>query len=320
MLAGDISEPNLGVDAPTWQRLADTVDLIVHPAAHVNHVLPYSQLFGANVVGTAEMIRLAITTKLKPIHYISTMGVSAVADHIVDEDPDIRRAVPVCTVGDGYANGYGISKWASEVLLREVHDLCGLPIVVFRPGMILADSRYAGQLNVSDIFTRLLFSLVTTGIAPRSFYRKTRDGNRPHYEGLPVDFLADAIAAVGWQHGNGFDTYNTTNPYDDGVSLDTFVDWIMEIGHPIQRIDDSSDSVNRFETAMRALPERQRQESVLAVLDVYRRPADAVAEYPVPGHRFQAAVKKSGREIPHVLIELIEKYLADLKLLGVLSP
>ena len=319
VLAGDISEPNLGVDAPTWQRLADTVDLIVHPAAHVNHVLPYSQLFGANVVGTAEMIRLAITTKLKPIHYISTMGVSAVADHIVDEDPDIRRAVPVCTVGDGYANGYGISKWASEVLLREVHDLCGLPIVVFRPGMILADSRYAGQLNVSDIFTRLLFSLVTTGIAPRSFYRKTRDGNRPHYEGLPVDFLADAIVAVGWQHGNGFDTYNTTNPYDDGVSLDTFVDWIMEIGHPIQRIDDYSDWVNRFETAMRALPERQRQESVLAVLDVYRRPADAVAGSPVPGHRFQAAVEKSGREIPHVSIELIEKYLSDLKLLGVLS-
>ena len=49
----------------TWQRLADTVDLIVHPAAHVNHVLPYRQLFGPNVVGTAELIRLAITTRLK---------------------------------------------------------------------------------------------------------------------------------------------------------------------------------------------------------------------------------------------------------------
>ena len=80
-LAGDIGEPNLGLDDDTWRRLAETVDLIVHPAAHVNHVLPYSQLFGANVVGTAEMIRLAITDRLKPIHYISTMGVSAVARH-----------------------------------------------------------------------------------------------------------------------------------------------------------------------------------------------------------------------------------------------
>ena len=121
-------------------------------------MLPYSQLFGPNVLGTAELIRLAITTKLKPVHYISTMGVAAVADHIVDENSDIRTSVPVCTVGDGYANGYGIGKWASEVLMREAHDLCDLPIAVFRPGMILAHSRYAGQLNVPDIFTRLIFS------------------------------------------------------------------------------------------------------------------------------------------------------------------
>lgn len=170
VVAGDIGEPNFGLDDATWQRLTESVDLIVHPAAHVNHVLPYQQLFGPNVVGTAEVIRLAITAKLKPIHYISTMGVSAVAHQIVDEDTDIRRSVPACAVGDSYANGYGISKWAGEVLMREAHDLCGLPVAVFRPGMILADSRYAGQLNAPDIFTRLLFSLVATGIAPRSFY------------------------------------------------------------------------------------------------------------------------------------------------------
>jgi len=51
--------------------LADTVDLIVDPAALVNHVLPYSQLFGPNVVGTAELIRVALTTKRKPIAYVS---------------------------------------------------------------------------------------------------------------------------------------------------------------------------------------------------------------------------------------------------------
>ncbi len=68
--------------------------------------------------------------------------------------------------------------------MREAHDLCGLPIAVFRPGMILADSRHTGQLNVPDIFTRLLFSLVATGVAPRSFYCAVSvgDGRRPHYE------------------------------------------------------------------------------------------------------------------------------------------
>jgi fatty acid CoA ligase FadD9 len=40
VLAGDIGGPYLGLDNATWQRLSQTIDLIVHPAAHVNHVLP----------------------------------------------------------------------------------------------------------------------------------------------------------------------------------------------------------------------------------------------------------------------------------------
>jgi fatty acid CoA ligase FadD9 len=318
VLAGDINEVNLGLDEDTWNRLATNVDLIVHPAAHVNHVLPYPQLFQANVAGTAETIRMAITERLKPIHYVSTLGVTAVAGHLVDEDSDIRRSVPTCSVSDGYANGYGISKWASEVLLREAHDLCGLPVAVFRPGMILADSRFAGQLNIPDIFTRLLFSVVATGVAPRSFYQGGSAGVHPHYEGLPVDFLAQAIAALGTQQGSSFDTYNTTNPHDDGISLDTFVDWIGDAGHPVQRIDNYAEWLTRFETAMRALPERQRQQSVLTVLDVYRQPAPATAGSPVPGEHFRSAVHRSGYEIPYVTVELINKYLDDLKLAGLL--
>ena len=164
--------------------------------------------------------------------------------------------------------------------------------------MILADSRYAGQLNVPDIFTRLLFSLVATGVAPAVVLSRRRPEPRPHYEGLPVDFLADAIAAIGPQHGSSFDTYNTTNPHDDGISLDTFVDWIIAAGYPVEKIDDYRSWLTRFETAMRALPERQRAQTVLTVLDVYREPMIAVAGSSVPGARFQAAVQGSGREIP----------------------
>lgn len=57
VVAGDNAQSELGLDGPTWQELAETVDLIADSAALVNGVLPYSELFGPNVGGTAELIR-----------------------------------------------------------------------------------------------------------------------------------------------------------------------------------------------------------------------------------------------------------------------
>ena len=91
MIAGDKGEAEPRPGPATWQRLADTVDLIVDPAALVNHVLPYSQLFGPNVVGTAELIRIALTTSIKPFVYVSTIGVGAgIEPGKFVEDADIR--------------------------------------------------------------------------------------------------------------------------------------------------------------------------------------------------------------------------------------
>ena len=160
VIAGDKGEQNLGLDPATWQRLADTVDFIVDPAALVNHVLPYSQLFGPNALGTAELIRIALTSRIKPFAYVSTIGVGAgIEPGKFLEDIDIRVISPTRAVDGSYANGYGNSKWAGEVLLREAHDLCGLPVSVFRCDMILADTTYAGQLNLPDMFTRMMLSL-----------------------------------------------------------------------------------------------------------------------------------------------------------------
>ncbi len=143
VIAGDKGQANLGLDEQRWQDLAETVDLIVDSAALVNGVLPYSELFGPNVVGTAELIRFALTTKLKAYAYVSTADVGRqIEPSPFTEDADIR-VISAHRANDGsYANGYANSKWAGEVLLREAHDLCGLPVAVFRSGMILADTPF----------------------------------------------------------------------------------------------------------------------------------------------------------------------------------
>ena len=329
VLAGDKGEANLGLDDQTWQHLADTVDLIVDPAALVTAVLPYSELFGPNVVGTAELIRLALTTKLKPYTFVSTANVGdQIEPSAFTEDADIRVISPTRTSDGSYANGYGNSKWAGEVLLREANDLWGLPVAVFRCDMILADTTYAGQLNVSDMFSRMVLSLVATGIAPGSFYQLDAAGNRQraHFDGLPVEFIAEAISTLGAQSVESFQTYHVMNPHDDGVGLDEYVDWLIEAGYPIQRIDDFGEWLQRFETGLRALPDRQRQHSPLQLLLSHNsqdlQPAEPIRGSFAPTDRFRAAVQEAkigpDNDIPHVSAPIIIKYVTDLQLLGLL--
>ncbi|OLP02542.1 oxidoreductase [Mycolicibacterium porcinum] len=325
VIAGDKGEADLGLDRDTWQRLADDVDLIVDPAALVNHVLPYSQMFDANALGTAELIRIALTTKIKPFIYVSTIGVGwGIKPGEFVEDADIRVISPTRQVDDSYANGYGNSKWAGEVLLREANDLCGLPVSVFRCDMILADTTYSGQLNLPDMFTRMMLSLVATGIAPGSFYELDAHGNRQraHYDGLPVEFIAEAISTLGVHVTEGFETYHVMNPYDDGLGLDEFTDWLIEAGYPVHRIDDYSEWLQRFETALRALPDKQRQASLLPLLHNYQQPSHPLLGAAAPTDRFRAAVQEAkigpDKDIPHVSPAVIIKYITNLQMLGLL--
>jgi thioester reductase-like protein len=293
--------------------------------------LPYGELFGPNVVGTAELIRFALTNRLKPFAYVSTSDVGRQIDaSAFVEDADIREISSTRVVDGSYANGYGNSKWAGEVLLREAHDLCGLPVAVFRSGMILADPGYAGQLNVTDTVTRMVLSIVATGVAPVSFYQLDGDGNRQraHFDGLPVDFVAEAVATLGTQLVDGFDTYHVMNPHDDGIGIDEYVDWLIEAGYPIERVADFGEFVARFDAGLRGLPAHQRQNSVLQMLqmlmqttDTLHAPEPTLRSY-APAHRFHAAVQEAkigpDNDIPHVSAPVIVKYVTDLKSLGLL--
>ena len=53
----------------------------------------------------------------------------------------------------------------------------------------------------------MVLSMVATGVAPASFYQLDADGNRQraHFDGLPVGFVAEAIATLGsrrWSTGS----------------------------------------------------------------------------------------------------------------------
>ena len=75
VIKADVSLDQLGVDEETYNMLLYEVDIIIHSAAQVNLIYPYAALRRANVFGTVNMIKLAATSKIKPLHYLSTNAV-----------------------------------------------------------------------------------------------------------------------------------------------------------------------------------------------------------------------------------------------------
>ncbi|MEV8612901.1 hypothetical protein AB0383_34105 [Amycolatopsis sp. NPDC051373] len=110
------------------------------------------------------------------------------------------------------------------------------------------------------------------------------------------------------------------NPHDDGISLDTFVDWLTEAGHRIDRLQDYSEWFRQFGDALRKLPEPQRRNTLLPLLHSYERPTEPVRAGIAPAEEFRKAVRDakitSLGDIPHVTKELIQKYADDLRALA----
>jgi fatty acid CoA ligase FadD9 len=323
-LAGDLARPDLGLAPEAYERLAEEVDLIVHPAALVNHVLAYEQLFAPNVAGTAQLIRLALRRRPKRFDFVSTVGVlaGARAPGRVSELAGVDALQPDWPARGGYAHGYALSKWAGEVLLRDLHERFQTPVRVFRCDLLLPDRRYRRQINLPDLMTRLLASVVRTGLAPCSFYARPRTA---HLDALPVDFVAAALAALSSAGGQGHRTFQVSNGHwDDGVSLDTVMDWVQSAGHPLVRMEDHAAWFALFERRLRELPAGERQRSALPILERWARPLPGWEGERIDASQFLAQVERlrpgGEAEPPHLTEAYLHAYLADLQDLGLVPP
>lgn len=316
VFAGDLTKPQLGVDEKTWHYLSQTIDHIFHAGALVNHVLPYQHLFETNVLGTAELIKLALVNQLKHFVFISSVIVAIPSDNNkpLNEDDNICDAIPYQEIYNQYANGYAISKWASEILLHEAYNRFKLPVTIFRPSMILAHRQYATELNIIDVFTRLLLSIVNTKIAPKSFYQSNSNLS-PHYNGLAVDFVVSSIIKLSKNNDNQQLTFNMVNPQNDKVSLDTIIDWLINSGINIKKIDDYEEWYQQFKLAMQKLPNNLKQYSMLPVIRKLKQPEKITSNFWLLPNKFSSAV---GNTIPAITPSLISKYISDFKALNLL--
>ncbi|BDA45159.1 Carboxylic acid reductase [Coccomyxa sp. Obi] len=321
--AGDLAKPQFGLEDAVWAQLSSEVDTILHNGALVNHAFTYEQLFEPNVLGSVEVMRLALNQRKKALGFLSTVGVVAGLDHpeavLESEDgPSLCSEHP----GDGgYAVGYGCSKWAVEVLLKELHEAHGIPVTMFRCGMILSHSRFVGQINPTDFFTRLLCSIVYTGMAPKTFYAEPR-GNQEHFDGLPVDFVSKIITTTALAERSGISTYHVVNPHwDDKVSLDAIVNWVESSGYKLQRFEDYGEWFRKFKVSLENLERPLQANSSLPIIHQWEKPLSQT-----PDLKFDAAqLRKKAQEltkkdIPSLDEAFVRQNLRHLAALKLISP
>jgi thioester reductase-like protein len=214
-VAGDIGSPHLGIHPAEWEHLAQTVDAIYHCAAWVNFTYPYRALKPANVDSVQELINLALQTRMKPFHHISTLSVvdSFPASMLVTENIPLDN-------GTSTKQGYARSKWVAEKLLLQAREK-GLLVSIHRPGLIGGHSQ-TGVSNNKDFVWALVKGCIQLGLAPDTF------------EGwilTPVDTITDALLYISgqpnWMNKNFHYMSRTTVPWSD------IVRWLQAYGYKL---------------------------------------------------------------------------------------
>lgn len=194
---GDLTQPQLGLEAGHAHELAHCLDLIVHNGARVNFLYPYEQLRPANVDGTREVIRIAASRRV-PVHFVSTVAV--VAGFGTAGVPEVDEDLPL-SHADGLTMGYAESKWVAEGVLQRAAEQ-GLPVAVYRPYEVTGD-RTHGVCNTETAICSLFKTIAETGLAP--------DIELP-MDFVPVDHLAESVVHIATHRPADGRVYHLTNP------------------------------------------------------------------------------------------------------------
>lgn len=220
VVAGDVSQPKLGLRPAEYNRLAAEVGAVYHSGASVSFAQTYEGIRPANVVGTRNVLQFACERRTKSVHHVSTYAVFngrhyRVADRVEEQ--------PLADDGEGLIRGYGQSKWVAEGLC-ELARLRGLPVNIYRAGIVSGDSM-SGQCNSSDTMSLTMLAVLRIQAAMDTDFLL-------HL--TPVDFCSRAIVELGRRIQGTGTTYHLVNPRP--VSWQAWVEWLQRQGTAVRRL------------------------------------------------------------------------------------
>jgi len=200
---GDLTDPGFGLGRDEYDRLVHTTDSVIHCAASLNRKSEKSCL-NVNLRGTLEVLTLARHAEhyhgLRRFSEVSTVAVAGKRQNeVVTEDRSIEWDR---SDYDPYARTKKFCEHMMHMLLPET------PKTVFRPSIVLGDSRYA-ETTQFDMVKAFVF-LAGLPVLP---FRST-----DKIDIVNVDFVAEAISTLHLKEHPEHEIYHLSS----GVASQTF--------------------------------------------------------------------------------------------------
>ncbi len=195
VMEGDISLPDLGLDAVDLRWAAEYCSAVIHNAASLtfHSTSTAGEPWRSNIEGTRNVLEFCRNAGIRKFHHVSTAYVAGLRQgKVLETELD---------VGQQFSNDYECSKLQSETLVREAEFLD--EPTVFRPGIIIGDSQtgltttYHGYYAALQLVHTIVRSIPPneTGLVGGNEVRLTLSGNETKHL-VPVDWVSAVMAHV----------------------------------------------------------------------------------------------------------------------------
>jgi long-chain acyl-CoA synthetase len=208
---GDISKEKLGLEKDLYEDLVGKITHIIHTAADLRLNAPMEELRKINVQGNLNVLKLGqdahLNHGIQRFSHVSTAYVAGGREGHVEEDS--------LTDEYGFLSNYERSKFEGEIEVKKSN----LPVSVFRPGMVVGDSRTGYVKTFNTVYTILrLYLNGKMRIVPVSPSLKINL--------VPVDYVADAVSDLTFDPTAEGQNFHLTAPCESLPSVKELVDFI----------------------------------------------------------------------------------------------
>ena len=209
---GDLTKPGLGVRKDAAAKLEGKIKHFFHVAAQYD-MMSDDEAFQmrVNVEGTREALRLAESLKAKCFHHMSSVAVAGLFQGYWQED--------MFEEAEEFDQPYFKSKRLAEAVVR---NECNLPYRIYRPGIVVGDSKTGAIPKVDGPYYLFKFLQRVRNALPAWAPLVGLEGGRINI--VPVDYVAAATDYLAHKAGLNGRTFHLTDPqpFRSGEALNIF--------------------------------------------------------------------------------------------------